>query len=77
MEAQWEQEMINLASWRNHEEEEIQGMFWIDGEKEETATMAIINYTVVFHMDKGIVDYPDEIEWRRREIETEQRSDGE
>ena len=77
MEAQWEQEMINLAQWRHHNEEEIQGMFKLGNTKEEALDMGMLNYTVVLHMDRGIVEYPDEIEWRRREMEAEKGTNGE
>ncbi len=76
METQWEQEMINLAHWRRHDEEEIQEM--LDGKdlRDEALEMGTLNYTIVLHMDRGVVEYPDEIEWRRREMETERTSTG-
>ncbi len=65
MEMQWYQEVVNLATKRGLEDEQIDALFGIKTVKPR--------YTVVIHMDKGLVDYPDEIEWRRRDEEMKWR----
>ena len=54
MEIQWEQEVENYAKERGLNEEQIDALFGIKRMKPR--------YTVVLHIDKGITEYPDEIE---------------
>jgi len=75
METQWEQEMVNLAAVRGHSEYNITRMRITDEHELKEHRKRGRRYTVVIHMDKGIVEYPDVIEWRRRE-EEEERSNG-
>ena len=70
MEKQWEQEMYNMAMARGIGESGYTRAMRINEEDMMRATGGPVKrYAVVIHLDRGIVEHPDEIEWRRRDEE--------